>query len=270
MVQVDTYSRFLEIAYIPTKSSAAVIAKIKNSFAHFGIAQEVLSDNGPQFSSAEFENFAKLWGFKHTISSPHYPQSNGAVESAVKNAKQITAQLDPFQALPAYHSTPIQATGLSPAEAMYGRLPQTSNPCIPNNLLPREIDREEVRERDDRYEEKMAFFYDRKNGVKESQPLAPGEPVRIRLDHEKSWSTKGNVVEQTAPRSYNVSTDNGGYRRSAKHLVLDKSAEQASSTVAPELPTTTTSNLSVGTNGNDSGYTTRSGRVVKPASKMNL
>ena len=60
------------------------------------------------------------------------------------------------------HSTPIRATGLSP---VYGRLPRT-NVCIPDKLLPREIDKEKIREHDDMYKEKMAFFYDRKNGVK--------------------------------------------------------------------------------------------------------
>ena len=99
MVQVDTFSRFLEISYLPTTSSAAVIAKIKNSFARFGVAQEILSDDGPQFSSPGFAEFAQSWEFKHTTSCPHYPQSNGAAESAVKNTKRITSQSDPFESI---------------------------------------------------------------------------------------------------------------------------------------------------------------------------
>ena len=59
MVQVDTFSRFPEILYLPTTSSTAVIAKIKNSFARFGVAQEILSNKGPQFSSAVFAEFAQ-------------------------------------------------------------------------------------------------------------------------------------------------------------------------------------------------------------------
>ena len=281
MVQVDMYSRFLEIAYLPTTSSTAVIAKIKNSFARFGVAQEVLSDNGPQFSSAEFRTFAESWGFKHTTSSPHYPQSNGAAESAVKNAKRITSQPDPFKALLSYHSTPIQATGLSPAEAMYGRLPKTSVPCIPEKLLPKEIDRERVRERDDSYKEKMAFFYDRKNGVKETQPLIPGEAVRVRTDNEKSWSTTGTITEQVAPRSYNVSTSQGTYRRTTQHLMSDKSAEQTNSMLLSgterNVPTNSvtvnngaTENAIANAHSQDSGYITRSGRTVKPVNKLTL
>ena len=91
MVQSDAYSRFLEIAYLPTISSNAVIAKLKNSFARFGVAQEVLSDNGPQFSSAEFREFAQSWKFKRTTSSPHYAQANDAAESGEKIAKRIVS-----------------------------------------------------------------------------------------------------------------------------------------------------------------------------------
>ena len=297
MVQVDTFSRFLEISYLPTTSSAAVIAKIKNSFARFGTAQEVFSDNGPQFSSTEFADFAQSWGFKHTTSSPHYPQSNGAAESAVKNAKRIVSQSDPFKALLAYHATPIQATGLSPAEAMYGRTPRTSVPCIPDKLVPKPVDTESMRDRDDAYKEKMAYFHDRKHGVRETQPFVPGEQVRVRTDNEKSWQTTGTVTEQVAPRSYIVSTDQGTYRRTAKHIMTDKSAKQTCASPTkpppPEIvpPQTTAKPPSVTNpvppeapvsspsvaNGNpavplvrNSEFTTRCGRTVKPVKKLNL
>ena len=46
-------------------------------FAKFGIPEEVLSDGGPQFSSFVFQNFAKHYGFHHTLSSPRCAQNNG-------------------------------------------------------------------------------------------------------------------------------------------------------------------------------------------------
>ena len=52
-----------------------------------------MTDNGPQFDSAEFAMFAKKWSFKHDTSSPRYPQSNGKAENAVKTCLPSTKEL---------------------------------------------------------------------------------------------------------------------------------------------------------------------------------
>ena len=40
--------------------------ELKRQFGVYGIPAEVLSDNGPEFSSGEFQEFARDYGFKHT------------------------------------------------------------------------------------------------------------------------------------------------------------------------------------------------------------
>ena len=72
-----------------TTKSHEVIRALKAIFARHGIPEEVRSDNGPQYASAEFTHFAKEWGFKHTTSSPRFPQSNGEAERAVETTKSL-------------------------------------------------------------------------------------------------------------------------------------------------------------------------------------
>lgn len=83
IVVVDYYSRYFDLEKLKSTTAAAVILKLKKVFAAHGIPEKVISDIGPQFSSKEFENFARTWDFVHVTSSPHYPQSNGLSEKAV-------------------------------------------------------------------------------------------------------------------------------------------------------------------------------------------
>ena len=90
-------------------------------FSRWEISEEHESDNSTQFSSQKIKLFADKYKFIQTFSSPHYPQSNGAAENAVKKAKKMLKQEDIFNALMSYRSTPIEATGVSPAELLMGR-----------------------------------------------------------------------------------------------------------------------------------------------------
>jgi hypothetical protein len=89
LVISDYYSRFLEVLHMTTTTSTQVVRKLKATFARYGIAEEVVSDNGPQFTSAEFRELACELDFKHITSSPHHPQGNGHAERAVQIAKRI-------------------------------------------------------------------------------------------------------------------------------------------------------------------------------------
>ena len=53
---------------------------IKSVFTRHGIPEEVISDNGPQFSLHEFSQFAEKYSFNHVTSSPCFPQGNGEAE----------------------------------------------------------------------------------------------------------------------------------------------------------------------------------------------
>ena len=57
-----------------------VIRHLKSIMARHGIPAEIVSHNGPQFSSEVFAEFTKLYGITHQTSSPRYPQGNGEAE----------------------------------------------------------------------------------------------------------------------------------------------------------------------------------------------
>ena len=78
----------------------------------------------------------KSYGFKHTTSSPYYPQSNSLAESTVKIAKNILRQEEPYLALMVFRSATVGSTGHSPSEVMLNRRFRTTLPMLSKNNEP--------------------------------------------------------------------------------------------------------------------------------------
>lgn len=92
--------RYIEIARLSSTTSQQVINHLMSIFARHGIPQTVVSDNGPQFSSAVFQKFADEVHFNHVTSSPRYPQANGEAERAVQTIKGLLKRSNnPYMAL---------------------------------------------------------------------------------------------------------------------------------------------------------------------------
>ncbi|XP_061196508.1 uncharacterized protein K02A2.6-like [Saccostrea echinata] len=58
LVVTDYFSRYLEIAYLDSLTSAHVIGKLENILTRWGIPEELVTDNGTQFTSDSFKKFA--------------------------------------------------------------------------------------------------------------------------------------------------------------------------------------------------------------------
>ena len=119
LITVDYYSKFFELDYLPDTASSTVISKIKHHFARHGIPDMVVSDNGLQFTSAEFSKFAKKWNFGHQTITPGNSKANGAAEGAVKTAKRLmrkcsAANEDPYLGVLNWRNTLDEDTGSSP------------------------------------------------------------------------------------------------------------------------------------------------------------
>ena len=121
LVASDYFSQYLEVAKLLISTTSGVVSALKPLFAKYGIPEEVVSENGPQFASQEFGDFAKEYNIFHTTNSPHFPQSNGYAERAVQTAKRLLKNsIDLHMALLLYRSTPLPWCGLSPAQLLMG------------------------------------------------------------------------------------------------------------------------------------------------------
>lgn len=215
LLVVDYFSRFVEVGLMKkSKTSSEVIRVLKALFARHGVPEEIRSDNGPQYDSAEFAQFTKEWGIKHSTSSPRYPQSNGEVERAVKTIKSILKkESDPAKALLAYRSTPL-ACGHSPAELLMGRKIRTTIPTAPEQLKPGWPNLEEFSRKESQQKHQMKLNYDRRHRTRTNPPLLPDDMVYI-----KDMKTTGTVTGTAeTPRSYQVQTPKGNLRRNRTQL----------------------------------------------------
>ena len=77
LTYIDSYSSYPEARILKEITSREVIKALTDMFARFGYSEELVSDNGKQFISAEFEAYLKSCGIKHIRVSPYYARSNG-------------------------------------------------------------------------------------------------------------------------------------------------------------------------------------------------
>ena len=80
LVVVDYYSRYFETVTLRSVTSKKIINALKPTFTRWGIPCSLRTDNGPQFMSAEFQQFLREHGVEHRTIPPYWPQANGEVE----------------------------------------------------------------------------------------------------------------------------------------------------------------------------------------------
>ena len=112
----DYYSKMQFVNNMIKITSSACIDFMKSVliFAFHGIPfpDELITDNGRQFASGEFQRFKDAWGMWHYTSYPFYPQSNGFIEQIAQIVKKTfekckISKSDPCLALPSLRSTPM-------------------------------------------------------------------------------------------------------------------------------------------------------------------
>ncbi|XP_033753195.1 uncharacterized protein K02A2.6-like [Pecten maximus] len=174
--------------------------------AKYGIPDEVISDNGPQFGSAEFREFGREYGFTHTTSSPYHAQSNGLAERMVQTVKRLLLKAkDPFLALLEYRNTRIDGVEISPAQMFLGRrlkspLPTTAPLLTPN--MNNTGTYASLKLRQARQQEN----FNKHAQHKPLKELDPGDRVMLKHPVKGSWEPGTVVKRHGTPRSYVVFT----------------------------------------------------------------
>ena len=94
---------------------------MRNIFPRYGLPTQVVSDNGPPFESAEYEEFLRQNGIQRILVSPYHPSSNGLAERFVQTFKYAmeSSADDPASSIQrrvqnvllSYRSTPQATTG---------------------------------------------------------------------------------------------------------------------------------------------------------------
>ena len=123
--------------------SPTVIFHLKSIFEEHGIPTKLVTDNGPQYTSAAIHEFSHSYGFSHVTSSPLYPQSYGLIERTLQTVKDLLQKCkesgqDPHMAMLCLRSTPLSHDLPSPAELLNGRVYHTnlsavSKPSVSDN-----------------------------------------------------------------------------------------------------------------------------------------
>ena len=129
-VVTDAHSKWPEVCVMDSTTSSKTISVLREMFARYGLPRQLVSDNGPQFTSGEFKQFLHANGIKHITTAPYHPSSNGAAERLVQTVKQAIRaghqRGEPLERTLAvfllqYRVTPHATTGVSPGALFFGR-----------------------------------------------------------------------------------------------------------------------------------------------------
>lgn len=211
LVIVDAYSKWPEIIPTKTISATATVDIMKEVCNRFGSPIQIVSDNGTQFTSSQFQVYCKQYGIEHIRTCPYFPASNGQAERFVDTFKRSLKKLegegnmkDNLQTfLRAYRSTPNANTPnqKSPAEHMLGRQMRTEL-----NLVKEANEVTFSHSAKDLQREQQ---YNQKHGAI-PRSFTVGDLVYVQTHHNNTWKwTPGTVTAIFGEVVHHVSTTTG-------------------------------------------------------------
>ena len=233
LVTIDYYSEYIDVEELKDDSySSTVVERLAKLFSMHGIPEKLLSDNGPQFSSHHFAQFATEWNFKHITTSPTMHQANGMVERANQTVRRMIEKMrgdkvQMYAGLLNLRNTSRTAEAGSPAQRLMGRRTATKLPTSDQLLQPKTIETERIRETLQTNRDRAKLYYDR--NAKPLQDLRAGNNIRVR--DGKMWKPALMLPQEQQPphpRSYNLQAESGNvWRRNRKDILKTKEREMS-------------------------------------------
>ena len=224
MVVVDGHSKWPEVHLMASTTASKTIEVLSGLFSRYGLPEVVVSDNGPQFTSSEFETFMKANGVKHIRSAPFHPSTNGPAERFVQTFKHslrcskgtasIQHRLDAF--LLTYRNAPHSTTKESPAMLfMHRKLRSRFDLLRPSTAST--------------VEKAQDAQCARRQAHARARSFAVGDTVLVRnYGRGEKW-TPGVVSAETGPVSYTVNVGSSGHwKRHADQILAQQSKWDAS------------------------------------------
>ncbi|KAL0892417.1 hypothetical protein ABMA27_015532 [Loxostege sticticalis] len=227
LILVDARTKWIEVYPVPSTAARYTLNKLEEVFARWGLPRQLVTDNGPPFTSSDFAHFMTRHGIEHIFSAPYHPASNGAAENAVRTIKRaikkairkkedIQTFLNKF--LLHYRNTEHCTTGESPANLMLGRQLRTKLDLLrpDRNKKVRDAQARQV-----------------KSGPDGSRGLEQGEEVWIRQYHGNQGTKwlPGKVIERLGTTDYKTLDLTG--KGSHKHIDQLRRRSSRNSLAAP-------------------------------------
>jgi hypothetical protein len=238
LLTVDYFSKWPCVVEMSSTTSSATIRELEKIFSDFGVPETLVSDNGPQFGSAEFRVFSRQQQFSHVTSSPFYPASNGFVERSVQTVKSsfikaIESGRSLHAAVRAIRSTPVGGGLPSPSVLLQSRHLRGSLPFVPAALKHQSINSGAVEELLKSRQDKMLFH--QSSAVSKRYPvLSVGQRVRVRVG--KKWIPGVVKIVCQQPDSYVVSTSDGReFRRNRRAINVCRSQQRECPATPPTV-----------------------------------
>ena len=269
LIMVDYYSDYWEIDVLPDTTSETIVNCCKRQFSRHGIPDSVVSDNGPNLTSAEFSRFSSDWEFEHITSSPYHSQSNGKAESAVDKAKKLLKKTkrdgsDHWKAILDWRNTPTDGMKSSPVQRLMSRRTRTLLPTTTALLKPKII--EGVSDKIVQKRQTAKLYYDR--NAKQLPDLVIGQKIRMAPlpnSQNKKWSA-GTCLQKLSPRSYVVEVEGHRYRRNRKYIRATNEQCELNEPIAVPDMNMTDHATSTEMNQNSDNSDTNQGKLPKPKS----